>query len=331
MPTLYITEPGAMLEKEAGQLLVTLRGEVLLAAPAIRVDQVVIVGSAGVTTPALMLLVERGIGLVMLSGSGAFRGRLQTFRPGHLDVRRQQFRREEDERFCLEISRAIIAGKIHNSRSLLMRLDKTNTDPIAQRSVAAMRATIDHLGSATTRAELMGFEGDAAREAFKAMRSFIRPPWVFPTRARRPPPDPVNALLSLLYTLLYENCHTALQVVGLDPECGILHRSAPGRASLALDLMEAFRPVLAESVALTLLNKRMLAPDDFEPSPDGGVQLTRRGWQVVAPMYAKRLQTRVRPADTPRAISYQKVLELEARALKRAIMDGVPFVPFRTR
>ncbi|MGH2533310.1 MAG: CRISPR-associated endonuclease Cas1 [Thermomicrobiales bacterium] len=332
MPNLYVTEPGARLETEAGQLLVTKHGELLLAVPAARVDEVVLVGHAGVTTPALGLLLDRGIGLVLLTTGGRFRGRLVANRAVPVDLRRAQYRRAEDPAFCLALSRAIAAGKIRNARTLLLRLDETNTDPPTLAAVREMAALEDALPAAETLAAIMGIEGRAARRTFAVLGRALRPPWVLPRRARRPPPDPVNALLSLLYTLLHESCYAAVEAVGLDPYCGYLHQPRAGRAALALDLMEEFRPVIADSVMLTLLNKRILSPDDFEPGdPADGVRLTREGWRHVATQYTKRLQTRIRPPGLARQTTYQKLLEIQARGLKRAIVEDVPYVPFRAK
>jgi len=332
MPTLYLTEPGSMLEKEAGRLIVTMRDEVLLAAPATRVDQVVIVGNAGVTTPALAYLLDHRIGLVFLTTRGAFRGRLTTDHHGNVALRRTQYQRADDESHCLAIGRAIVEGKIRNQRALCLRLDDTNRDRETLAAAQAMRELIDELPQVMNRQRLMGHEGRAARYYFSVMRRSLRAPWFFSKRARRPPPDPVNALLSLLYTFLHESCFSALQAVGLDPACGFLHRPRAGRASLALDLMEEFRPVIADSVMLTVLNRNMLAPEDFEPGPKGGIVLTRNGWRVVTAQYAVRMQTLVRPPGVERRISYQKVLEVQARALKQAIVDPeVAYTPFRIR
>ncbi len=331
MPNLYLTEQGSQLEREAGQLLVTKHGAILLAVPATRVETVIVVGNCGITTPALTLLLERGIGLIFLTSNGAFRGRLITDLNGSLDIRRMQYQRAADDAFCLRLGAAMIAGKVHNARAVCMRRDGEAQDPDIVGAAAAMREVLAALPAAHTRAEIMGLEGQAARYAFGVLARSLRPPWVWQARARRPPTDPVNCLISVLSTLLHESCYAALQTVGLDPACGFLHTPRPGRAALALDLMEEFRPLIVDSLVLTLLNKRMLQAEHFVPGPRGAVYLSQEGWRAVAQAYARRLQTLVTLPGRSRRVSYQKVLEVQARAVRRAIMDDAPYEPFLVR
>lgn len=333
MPSLYITSPGARLEKEAERLCITKDDAVLLAVPVRRVTQVVVVGAASVTTPALNFLLEHNIGLLYLTTSGVYRGRLTADRGKQVEVRRQQYRRADDPEFCLDLARQIVTGKIRNARAFCMRLETSNQDVIVNKVIADLRSIVEQLPSAMTLTELLGHEGIAARRYFAALRRLIRPPWGFSHRARRPPPDPVNALFSLVYTLLHESCYTALEAAGLDPLCGFYHQPRYGRASLALDLVEEFRAIIADSVVLTVLNKRMVTPGQFNRARSGqGIILDHEGWRCVAEQYARRLNTVVRPPGQTRQISYQKVLELQAQQLRRAIMTAsVTYKPFLTR
>lgn len=333
MPSLYVTEPGALLEKEAERLFVTKDDTVLLAVPVTRVSQVIVVGSVTVTTPALNLLLDRNIGLVYLTSGGVYRGRLSADRGKQVELRRRQYRRADDPEFCLRLARTIVAGKIRNARTFCMRLETTNQDPVVNRAIEDLRAMLARVAAATTLAELLGIEGQAARRYFGALRRLLRPPWTFERRARRPPPDPVNAIFSLVYTLLHESCYAAVEAAGLDPLCGFYHQPHYGRASLALDLVEEFRAIIADSVVFTLLNKRMLDPRQFVPAPQGrGVHLDHEGWRCVAQQYARRLRTLVRPPGQERRISYQKVLEAQAQQLRRVIIgDGVVYAPFPAR
>lgn len=330
MPNVYVTQQGARLEREAGQLIVAQGDETLLAVPAGRVESVVLVGNVGVTTPALGLLLERRIGLILLTAGGVFRGRLSADLSKNVSLRRRQYERTADDAFCLRVGRAITDGKIRNCRTFCMRLDTTNRDPLMAKVIADLRAIVGDLDGATCRDALLGLEGQAARRYFAALRHHLRLPWRFERRARRPPPDPVNALFSLLYTLLHESCYAALEAVGLDPACGVLHQPRYGRASLALDLMEEFRPIIADSVALTLLNKRMLAPGNFVSGhASKGIYLDREGWRIVAEGYALRLRALVRPDGVTRRISYQRLLEVQARRLRKAIEgEGTGYEPF---
>lgn len=332
MPSLYLTTPGSRLQVESGQLVVMQQDEELVAAPAARVDQVVVVGGCHVTTPALAFLLDRGVGLIFLTAAGRFRGRLTTDRATRITVRLAHYRRADDAAFCLRLSRAFVAGKIRNGRALLLRLDETNADPAILGAAADLRRLREAVPTAATREALLGIEGEAGRRYFDGLRMCLHDPWVLPKRARRPPPDPVNAVLSVMYTLLHERCYSALQAAALDPLCGFYHAPRDGRASLASDLMEEFRPVLADSAALTLLNTRMVARGDFTTTANGGVHLTPHGWRQVAIVFERRMAATVRPDGVKRAISYQKVLELQARRLRQVIDgDNDSYEPFRVR
>lgn len=329
MPNLYVTETGAILEKEAGRLLVSRNDEVLLSVPATRVESVVLVGSVGVTTPALHFLLEREIGLVFLSSHGAFRGRLSGPESRNVGLRQQQYRRAQDQTLCLQLARAIVRGKLLNCRTLALRMRTRKPDAATAAACDDIQAAIGRLTWARTLKGVLGIEGHGSRRYFDVLRAHLHPEWQFPRRVRRPPPDPVNALLSLLYTLLHESCYAALEAVDLDPCCGVLHQPRAGRASLALDLMEEFRPLIADSVARTLLNKRMLTQRDFELAQEGGTYLTRAGWKVTVAQYDQRLQTRVRPNGAERRVTYQRLLEVQARKLRRALTgEAETYEPF---
>ncbi|HZU76395.1 MAG TPA: CRISPR-associated endonuclease Cas1 [Dehalococcoidia bacterium] len=332
MPNLYVTELGSVVEKEAEQLLVTKGSEVRPAVPARRIEQVVLVGPVGVTTPALDFLLDRGIGLVLLTARGEFRGRLAGDLSRHVALRHRQHQRADDAAFGLGIGRAIVAGKIHNSRTLCLRWDETNDDPTTLAATRELRTLEEGAGRAPGIATLMGIEGRAARLYFGELGRRLRAPWCFTNRARRPPPDPVNALLSICYTLLHESCYAALEAAGLDPFCGFLHQPRYGRASLALDLMEEFRPLIADLVVMRLANLRRLAPGDFQPEPGPRVRLSRDGWRVVAEEYNRRLQTLVGVPGARRRTTYQRLLEVQARHLRHAIEGAAPtYEPFRAR
>lgn len=331
MPSLYLTSPGTRLELEAGQLVCVQHDEVILAVPAARVDQVVVVGGCHVTTPALAYLLDHRKDLVFLTASGAFRGRLDPLEHRGHARRREQYRRADDPAFCLELGKAMVHGKILNCRTRCMELD-TDDHPVSQLAIDRLRLAARQCDRAESHAELMGIEGRASRTYFSVLRRHLREPWTFPARARRPPPDPVNALLSLAYTLLHENCRAALLVAGLDPSCGFLHQPRSGRASLALDLMEEFRPVIADTVVWALLNKRMLSITDFSHHSGEGMRLTPDGWKTFARQYSRRLETGIRVPGRSTRTTYRKLLEVQGRQLARVISGELPsYEPFESK
>lgn len=374
MSTLYVTEPGSRLEKEYGRLLVTKDDEVLLAAPLVHVSEVVLMSGVGVTTPALLTLLDQGVGLSLVSSGGRLRGRLIAAEARNLPLRHQQYARAADERFCLEISRAIVAGKLRNCRTLARRMTRQlprqipqeqegrsgttglavenspaeilqphSPEDTAPSAIAKPKSNISHLKSeidritralaqvpaARTLAELRGLEGSGSQAYFSILKTRLRDELTFERRSRRPPKDPANALLSLAYTLLTNAVFTACEIAGLDAYDGFFHADKYGRPALALDLVEEFRPIVADSVVLTVVNNRIIGPDDFVPGEDGGTYLARRALRKFVAQFGRRLNTPVFHPDARRALSYQKVFEVQARRLRKCIERGTPdYQPF---
>lgn len=331
MATLYVTEPGARLEKEYQRLRVVDReGQSLLVVPLARVSEVVLVGRAGATTPALLALLDAGIGLTFLTRQGKLRGQLKPPTGKNLPLRRQQYRRADDPTFGLDLSRAIVAGKLRNSLTMAQRMmrsgAKRQSDQLDRLKIALKAAP----GSPDLMT-LMSQEGNGAKAYFAIFRAGLGERLAFGPRTRRPPKDPVNALLSLGYSLLMANIMTALEIVGLDPYCGFFHANVYGRPALALDLMEEFRPIIVDSVVLTLVKKRMLSAKDFEVggADEQGVYLTRRGRRVVFEQYTRRLNTTIVHPVAGRPLSYQKIFEVQARQIAKLIQGEIStYQPF---
>ena len=322
MATLYVIEPGARIEREVQRLLVTKDDKVLQRVALDRVDQVVLVGWVGATTPALLALLDRGVGLTLLQRGGKLRGRLTPPLPRNAPLRKAQYQIEEDEQFCLGVARAIVRGKLSNSRTLLRRLLRRRSDLPSTRLERVQQA-IRRLPEADSLAALRGIEGSAARAYFGFLRQAVHPDMAFPKRARRPPPDPTNALLSLGYTLLNSAVMSALEIVGLDPYIGFFHAEKYGRPALALDLVEEFRAPIVDSLVLTLINKRMIGPDDFEKGKGGAVYLDQHARRVFFREFADRLETSVQHPLAGRSLSYRKIFEVQARQMAKTITGEI--------
>jgi CRISPR-associated protein Cas1 len=323
MATMYVTEQGARIEKEYRRFLVTKEDEVLMAVPAARLSHVVLVGRVGVTTPALLALLQEGVGLSLVSRAGQLRGRLMPPTGKNIPLRHKQYERAEEPGFCLGVSRAIVQGKLRNCRALARRWARTRPE-IPEALVARIDAAVDRAATAPDLAALRGIEGEGTRNYFAVWRRALDPGFGFEKRTRRPPRDPANALLSLGYTLLTDNLMTACEVVGLDPYDGFFHADKYGRPALALDLVEEFRPVIVDSVALNLVNRGMLTVDDFEPGRDGGVRLKRRALRTFFQQYSARLNTQRLHPGVGRKLTYQQWFEVQARALRKAIEGELP-------
>jgi len=339
MATLYITEQGARIEKEYRRLLVTRNDEVLLATPLARVSEVVLVGSVGATTPALLMLLDAGIPLSFVTRSGKLRGRLAPPSAKNLPLRHAQYDRARDPTFCLEVGRAIVDGKLRNSRALAYRMHRAHPKTADEPRQTIAADWLKHIEQAVTnvaRAEsldaLRGVEGAAAKAYFQVLRMTLRPEMTFEKRTRRPPRDPANALLSLGYTLLTQNLITACEVVGLDPYDGFFHADKYGRPALALDLVEEFRGPVVDSVVQLVINKRVVGPKDFTTGREEGIYLSDRGLRKFLRQYTQRLNTEIIHPLYGRRLTYQRVFEVQARLMAKTIQGELDkYRPFRVR
>ena len=322
MSTLYVVEPGARLEKEYQRVTVVKDDVVLLRVPLAHLTDIVLVGQTGVTLPAMLALLDAGVSFSLITHTGQLRGRLTPPTPRNIPLRHQQYRRACDPDFCLRFSKAVAAAKLRNQRTLARRICRASqaADLAPESEIEAITRAIRSLEAAPDLGSLRGLEGAAGRAYFKVLRRALRSGWESPRRSRRPPQDPLNVLLSLGYTLLGQNVMTALEVVGLDPYDGFFHADKYGRPALALDLVEEFRSVIVDSVVLTVVNKRILTPQDFEHT-ESGVFLSQRGMRRFLVQYSARLQSQVFHPYAGKRLTYQKCLEVQAR-LARKFIEG---------
>lgn len=338
MPTLYITEPGARIEKEYKRILVMSRDEdALFSAPLVHVSDVVIVGSVGITTQAMLSLLDAGVSFSIVSRAGKLLGRLVPPSEGNIFLRREQYKRAADPAFCFPVAKAIALGKLKNQRTLAKRILRTHPE-VSKGALDQLDRAVGQAESETDLERLRGHEGIGAKAYFEILRAALPKEWEFKTRTRRPPKDPANALLSLGYSLLTQNMMTALEVAGLDPYDGFFHADVYGRPALALDLVEEFRSVIVDSVVLTVTNKRIITPKEFDsgaaqdPQGEGGFFLKPHALKTFLRQYNARLQTEVIHPQAGRAISYQKCFEVQARQLRRLIEGKIEsYEPFLTR
>lgn len=331
MATMYVTEPGARIEKDYQRILVVKDDIVLMRAPMARISHIVLVGRVGVTTPALHALLREGVGLSLISRTGQLLGRLMPPTGKNIPRRHAQYARAQDAAFCLEVGRAIVGGKLRNQRTMARRICRGHSE-IDASPIAEITAAIRALDGASDLARVRGHEGSGARAYFRILRQAMAESWGFDRRARRPPPDPANALLSLGYSLLTQNIICAAEVVGLDPYDGFFHADKHGRPALALDLEEEFRSVIVDSIVLTIVNKDLLTPADFEPDAKGGVRLEQAALKTFFEQYGKRIHTRVAHPTLDRRLTYQQCFEVQARFLAQVIEgDKAAYAPFLTR
>lgn len=272
--TLYVTTPGAALRLDHDTVRVETDGVTSLRVPLLRLSAIVCFGAISISPPLIERCADEGRSIVLLDRSGRFRARVEGPTKGNVLLRRAQHAALSDTDAPARIARQVAAGKLQNSRHVLLRASRDTQDrgdqTVLVRAAEFLTESIPRLRLAEDLNVIRGIEGDAARTYFRAFGAMIREDRAAfsPSgRTRRPPRDRINALLSFLYALLRSECASALEGIGLDPQVGYLHALRPGRPALALDLMEEFRPVLADRLALTLVNRRQIAASGFRELP----------------------------------------------------------------
>lgn len=334
---LYVLTQGAMLRLDHDTVRVEVEGDTRARLPLIRLSGIVVFGRVSVSPLLIQRCAEDGRSLVWLDSSGRFKARLEGPTRGNVLLRRAQHLALSDERRPWSIARQIVAAKIQNSRQVLLRGARESTIPADRQALEAaagrLANVLSRLRQAQTLDEVRGAEGEAARAYFDVFGHMVRGDRASFTpdgRTKRPPRDRANAILSFLYALLRAECASALEGVGLDPQVGFLHALRPGRPALALDLMEEFRPVLADRLALTLINRRQLRPEHFEWFPGGAVRLTEDGRREVVVAYQRRkeetLEHRVLRQKVPLGLVPHVQARLLARHLRGDLNDYPPFL-----
>jgi CRISPR-associated protein Cas1 len=275
----YVTEQGATVQKQRGLIVIAKGGSELQRVHLIGLEQILIFGQVQVSTQALRALLANGTDTVLLTMSGRFLGRLSSGLSKNIGLRREQFQRLASEPEVLALCRAYVEGKLRNSLALLRRHNRALRSDQVARDAAAIRACLEDVPLAETPNQVRGLEGAGAARYFSALRSIFRAPGLaFFRRARRPPPDPINILLSLGYTLLGNLIHGLCEAAGLDPYLGALHEPRYGRPSLALDLIEELRPVIVDTAAIRAVNTRAILASDFEQALPEETEGEERIW-----------------------------------------------------
>jgi CRISPR-associated protein Cas1 len=262
----YVTQQGAEIVREGRHLLVRKEDTTYHTLFIHKLEQLIICGRVHLTVPALQLLFSEEIDTVFLRRDGRYVGRLSCSESKNVFLRKRQFALSDDTDFCLRQSGAILTGKLRNMLTLSQRIARSRKGCNLSKTLGALKDAQTSIDGVQTLAQLRGIEGAAAAAYFSGLRQGLDDDFGFRRRIRRPPTDPVNALLSLLYTCLINRTYAAVRLAGLDPQPGVLHSLDYGRHALPLDLVEEFRAPLADALMLALFNRRMLQQKDFEVS-----------------------------------------------------------------
>ena len=335
--TLFVTLEGAYLRKDGAAVEVRHEGESKLRVPLHNLDGIACFGWDISCSAALMAAcAEAGVALSFHTPHGKFLAACNGFTPGNILLRREQYRRADHEPAAFAIAANMIAAKLANSRHVLMRAARDHGDKSAERAFALnqtadfLAVRINLVSRATTLESLRGIEGDSAAAYFAAFPHLLTnhdPEIRMSGRSRRPPLDPVNALLSFLYALLMHDCRSALESCGLDSQCGFLHRDRPGRPSLALDLMEEFRAYLADRTALSLINRQQVTLSDFDIKENGAVLLKENSRKTVLTAWQERKQDEINHPFLDEKTTIGMLPHLQARLLSRHLRGDLDAYP----
>lgn len=337
--TLYVTRERAYLHLDHDTIRMEVKDEKAVQMPLIHLGSIVCFGDVLLSPAFIHRCAEDGRSIVLLDRNGHFKARIEGPTSGNVLLRQAQHAANSSQERTLCIARNIVAGKVQNCRQVLLRAGRETENESDGRLLSAAALTHAH---ALQRLEqqsfidaIRGSEGDAARAYFGTFGAMVREDRASFTpngRTRRPPLDRMNALLSFVYTLLRHDCAGALEGVGLDPQVGYLHTLRPGRPALALDLMEELRPILADRLVLSLINRRQIQRDDFIEREGGAIHLTDKARKDVIQAYQTRKQDEVQHRVIGKKLPMGLIPHIQARLLARHLRGDMPdYLPFLYR
>jgi len=320
--TLYIDTPGAYLRKRGERVVVTKENEVLADVPLTDIDQVVVANGVNASVSLLNSLLYKGVPAFFITGAGRVIGWLNPCWNRNILLRQDQFRLAQDQEWKLRTAKSFVMGKVTNMRTILMRYSRSISDELLEESIGRIAVVVSKVPDVDNLDTLRGYEGNASRSYFRTFGKLFKEKaeFDFENRNRRPPKDPVNALLSFGYAMLSKDVTSALMQAGLDPYLGIYHVPHYGRPALALDLMEEFRCIIVDSVVLRTINSGIIGNKEFEDY-FGGIQLTEAGRKKFFTAYQQRMAQEITHPIFDYNLPYRRIIELQARFLAK-VMRG---------
>ncbi len=344
MAVAYVLEQNTTVRLEGERLIVERKKQVLHALHIFKLSQIIVVGNVSLTPPVVFRLLRDGIDTVFMSRNGKYLGRLQPLMSKNITLRCEQFDRLRDEEFSLKMARSFVEGKLANMRATLMRINRNRENARLGKEIGKIKKISNRVSKADNLNSLRGFEGQGSAVYFEGFsRGFITEEITFKKRVRRPPTDPVNALLSLGYTFLLNNVMSAVCLVGFDPYLGSLHAVEYGRPSLVLDLMEEWRPIVVDSLVLSAINLKAITLEDFkirpcdeeeincyrqnndqpdEPADTSStlpVRLTDDGFRKFVVQFERKMNQKIKHEATGQQLSYRDCIREQVRHFARVI------------
>lgn len=331
MAFLYITEQNSILRKSGSRLILQKDEDILLEVQCHKIDAVLIFGNVQFTTQAVEELFKHGIEMAILSRTGRLKGQITSPATKNIMLRLKQFKKYWDEPFRLNISKSIVSGKIHNCLAMIRLFAYNHKDIDLKTEISNLQAILIRVEKTDSLEKLIGKEGHAARIYFNTFGKMTLGEFDFPGRKKRPPTDPINSILSLSYTMIFNEIASLLDGIGFDPYLGYLHSADYGRASLAADLMEEFRAPIADRLTLNLVNNRVFNQDDFSKNPkSGAISFKRDSLKRYFQEYEQHLNHIFTHPETKQNTSFRKCFRIQAEKLAFIIQNDDTYVPFST-
>jgi CRISPR-associated protein Cas1 len=330
--TLFVTTEGSYLAKDGAAVQVRFEKKTVLRVPLHNLDGIVCFGRVGFSSQLAAACAESGVSISLMSPYGKFRAAVVGFSPGNVLLRREQYRVADDPAATGKIARNMIVGKIANTRSVLLRAARDSRDEERSERLKSaaekMAPLLSLVRKATDVDSVRGYEGESASRYFSAFSDLTTDrDFEMKGRSRRPPTDRINALLSFLYAMLSHDARSACEACGLDAAVGFLHRDRPGRPGCALDLMEEFRPVLADRLAVSLINRRQINAKGFEVTSAGAVRMNDKTRKTVLAAYQQRKQDEIEHPFLGEKTTMGLLIHLQARLLARHLRGDLDEYP----
>jgi len=329
MATLYLLEQGTSLFKKNFRFIIHVPKKKKIEVPIREVEIILLFGNINLSTPAIATCLESQINVLFLSPFGRYKGHLWNRDSSNLNLELLQYQYHSDRPFQFNISKAIVWGKLMNSKQLLLRLNRKRKILAVQKVISGINSDLEALEYANNIDSLRGYEGVTAARYFSVLGQLItNQEFEFSQRHRQPPTDPVNALLSFGYTLLFNNVLSLIIAEGLSPYFGNFHYGEKKKPYLAFDLMEEFRSPIVDSLVLNLINNSLLKQRDFERNYDNGFYLLPKSRRLFLNQFESRMNETVRHPELQKSISYREVIQLQIRLYKQSLLTAIAYKPF---